>query len=66
LVVPQGNSFKSFQSLIEAGKKDPAQLSFGSAGTGSTTYLGVRMLEEKTGAQFLYVPYKGVAPAYQD
>jgi tripartite-type tricarboxylate transporter receptor subunit TctC len=66
LVVPQGSSFKSFQSLIEAGKKDPAQLSFGSAGTGSTTYLGVRMLEEKTGAQFLHVPYKGVAPAYQD
>jgi len=66
LVVPQGSAIKSFQSLIESGKKDPAQLSFGSAGTGSTTYLGVRMLEEKTGAQFLHVPYKGVAPAYQD
>ena len=66
LVVPQGSPIKSVQALIEAGKKDPAQLSFGSAGTGSTTYLGVRMLEEKTGAQFLHVPYKGVAPAYQD
>ncbi len=66
LVVPQGSPIKSVQALIEAGKKDPGQLSFGSAGTGSTTYLGVRMIEEKTGAQFLHVPYKGVAPAYQD
>jgi len=24
------------------------------------------MIEEKTGAQFLHAPYKGVAPAYQD
>jgi tripartite-type tricarboxylate transporter receptor subunit TctC len=66
LVVPQGSSIKSFQDLIDWGKKEPSQLSFGSAGTGSTTYLGVRMIEEKTGAQFLHVPYKGVAPAYQD
>jgi len=66
LVVPQGSPIKSFQDLIDWGKKEPGMLSFGSAGTGSTTYLGVRMIEEKTGAQFLHAPYKGVAPAYQD
>jgi len=66
IVVHPSSKIRTLQELIEMGKKEPNKLSFGSAGTGSTTYLGVRMLEEKTGAKFLHVPYKGVAPAYQD
>ena len=66
IVVHPQSKIKTLQDLIELGKREPNKLSFGSAGTGSTTYLGVRMLEEKTGAKFLHVPYKGVAPAYQD
>jgi tripartite-type tricarboxylate transporter receptor subunit TctC len=42
------------------------RLAFGSAGTGSPTFLGVRMLEEKSRARFTHVPYKGVGPAFQD
>jgi tripartite-type tricarboxylate transporter receptor subunit TctC len=52
--------------LIALGKKEPGTIAFGSAGTGSPTYLGVRMLEENTGARFVHVPYKGVGAAYQD
>ena len=66
IVVHPSSKVRTLQELIESGKKEPNKLSFGSAGTGSTTYLGVRMLEEKTGAKFLHIPYKGVAPAYQD
>lgn len=57
---------RSLAELIDQGRREPEKLSYGSAGTGSPTYLGVRMLEEKTGARFLHVPYKGVGPAYQD
>jgi tripartite-type tricarboxylate transporter receptor subunit TctC len=57
---------KTLAELVALGKREPGKLSFGSAGTGSPTYLGVRMLEELTGAQFLHVPYKGVGQAYQD
>lgn len=57
---------KTLAELVAIGKREPGKLSFGSAGTGSPTYLGVRMLEELTGAQFLHVPYKGVGNAYQD
>jgi tripartite-type tricarboxylate transporter receptor subunit TctC len=57
---------KSIAELVALGKREPGKLSFGSAGTGSPTFLGVRMLEELTGAQFLHVPYKGVGQAYQD
>jgi tripartite-type tricarboxylate transporter receptor subunit TctC len=57
---------RTMAELVAIGKREPGKLSFGSAGTGSPTYLGVRMLEEVTGAQFLHVPYKGVGQAYQD
>jgi tripartite-type tricarboxylate transporter receptor subunit TctC len=66
LVVHPATKARSLAELIDLGKREPGKVSFGSAGTGSTTYLGVRMLEEKTGARFLHVPYKGVGPAYQD
>jgi tripartite-type tricarboxylate transporter receptor subunit TctC len=56
----------SVAELVALGKSEPGRLAFGSAGVGSTTYLGVRMLEELTGARFIHVPYKGVGPAYQD
>jgi tripartite-type tricarboxylate transporter receptor subunit TctC len=56
----------SMAELVALGKTEPGKLPFGSAGTGSPTYLGVRMLEENTGARFIHVPYKGVGPAYQD
>jgi tripartite-type tricarboxylate transporter receptor subunit TctC len=61
-----GLNVKSLPELVALGKREPGTTPFASAGTGSTTYLGVRMLEEATGAQFLHVPYKGVGPAYQD
>ena len=66
LVVQPTMGIKTLKDLIAASQKDPGKWSFGSAGTGSTTYLGVKLLEEKTGAKFLHVPYKGVAPAFQD
>jgi tripartite-type tricarboxylate transporter receptor subunit TctC len=55
---------ESLADLVALSKKDA--LAFGSAGTGSPTFLGVRMLEEKSGAKLTHVPYKGVGPAFQD
>ena len=66
LVVHPSFKPRTFAEWVEAGRREPGRFSYGSAGTGSPTYLGVRMIEEKTGARFLHVPYKGVGPAYQD
>lgn len=66
IVVHPSLAVNSMAELVALGKNDPGKLPFGSAGTGSPTYLGVRMLEENTGARFIHVPYKGVGPAYQD
>lgn len=57
---------KTLADLVAIGKREPDHLPFGSAGTGSPTYLGVRMLEEASGARFVHVPYKGVGQAYKD
>src|SRR5256885_3475155 len=51
---------RTLAELVALGKRDPGRLSFGSAGTGSPTFLGVRMLEEVSGAKFLHVPFKGI------
>src|SRR5256884_6421810 len=47
--VPAG----TLAALVALGKRDPGKLSFGSAGTGSPTSLGLRMPETGSGAQFL-------------
>jgi tripartite-type tricarboxylate transporter receptor subunit TctC len=57
---------KTLADLVALGKKEPGKVTFASAGTGSPTFLGVLMLEEKTGARFTHVPYKGVGAAYAD
>lgn len=57
---------KTVGELVALGKREPGKIPFASAGTGSPTYLGVRMLEEASGARFVHVPYKGVGQAYKD
>ena len=66
MVLAAHPSMGSLNDLINAGKSDPGKIAYGSAGTGSPTYLGVRMLEEKTGAKFVHVPYKGLGAGYAD
>jgi len=57
---------RTLAELVELGKRDPGKLTYGSAGQGSTTNLGVRLLEEATGTRFTHVPYKGLGQAYQN
>jgi len=66
IVVHASVPARTLSELVAMGKREPGRLSFGSAGTGSPTFLGVRMLEELTGARFLHVPYKGIGAAYPD
>ncbi len=53
-------------ALLERGRREPEKLFYGTAGVGSPLYIGVRMIEDASGARFSHVPYKGVGPAYQD
>ncbi len=57
---------KTLAELVERGKREPGAVFYGTAGVGSPLYIGVRMIEAASGAQFNHVPYKGVGPAYTD
>ncbi len=56
---------QSFVVDNKPGASGPSMF-YGTAGVGSPLYIGVRMLEAATGAQFNHVPYKGVGPADTD
>src|SRR5947209_6118242 len=66
LVVNPSLGVKSVKDFIAAAKNKPGELAFGSAGTATSPYLGVRKIEDVTGTTYLHVPYKGMGPAYAD
>jgi tripartite-type tricarboxylate transporter receptor subunit TctC len=66
LVVSPTIGVTNLPDFVALAKKQATPFAYGSAGNATSPYLGVRMLEESTGASFLHVPYKGVGPAYQD
>jgi tripartite-type tricarboxylate transporter receptor subunit TctC len=65
LVVNPAVKAASVSDLIQLSRKG-GKLAYGSAGTGSPTFLGVRMLEEQARVKFTHVPYKGVGAGYAD
>ena len=66
LVAEASTGAKNRNDFIALAKKQPGALAYGSAGTGTSPYLGVRKFEDAASVKFLHAPYKGVAPAYQD
>ena len=66
LIVNNDLKAHSVPEFIALAKKEPGALAYGTPGTGSAPYLGVRMLEELAGLKFTHAPYKGIGPAYQD
>lgn len=66
IVAHPDTRIRSLSELVERGRRDPGKLFFGTAGNGSPLYIGVRMIEESSGARFSHIPYKGAGPAYQD
>ena len=60
--VPAG----SLKELIALAKSKPAQLKYGSGGSGSPPHLSAEIFKSMTGVDMLHVPYKGVTPALND
>lgn len=57
---------KSVKELAALAKARPEQLTYGSAGIGSSGHLGGALFETLTGAKMVHVPYKGMALAVSD
>jgi tripartite-type tricarboxylate transporter receptor subunit TctC len=58
--------FKSAKDLIEAAKKQPGKLQYGSSGVGTFLHLGPELFKLMAGIDILHIPYKGAAPAMID
>jgi tripartite-type tricarboxylate transporter receptor subunit TctC len=52
--------------LIAYAKRNPAKLSFGSAGNASTIHIAGALFNMMAGINMLHVPYRGVMPALTD
>jgi tripartite-type tricarboxylate transporter receptor subunit TctC len=68
LAVAIGNQVpaKDISGLLAYGKANPGKLSFAIGSTGSAGHLSTELLKRAGGFDYLVVPYKGSAPAYQD
>ncbi len=61
-----GAKANSVQELIALMKANPGQLTYGSAGIGSSLHLTGELLQLMAGVKMIHVPYKGTTPAVAD
>jgi tripartite-type tricarboxylate transporter receptor subunit TctC len=66
IVVPASSPAKSLQDLIALAKAKPGDLTYASAGNGSSGHLAGELLKSTAKVDVLHVPYKGGAPAITD
>ncbi len=57
---------KNVKEFIDYVKRNPAKVSYGSAGAGSLTHMTMELFKQETGAFMLHIPYRGIAPAIND
>ena len=66
LVVHPDVPARSVAELIELARKKPGELSFASAGNGTTSHLSGELFKSLAKVDLTHVPYKGSAPAMTD
>ena len=66
LMVRPTISANNVGELIGYLRSNPDKLTYGSAGTGNATHLGMMMFLEANKLSALHIPYKGIAPALVD
>src|SRR5262245_15854186 len=66
LAVTPSLPVSTMKELVAYAKARPGQLSFASAGTGSTSHMSGELFKRMTGIDVTHVPYKGTAPALPD
>jgi tripartite-type tricarboxylate transporter receptor subunit TctC len=66
LVAHPGVAAKTLPELVALSRSTPGGLSYGTSGTGGTPHIAGELLNQRTGAQLLHVPYKGGGQAITD
>ena len=66
LIVNSQVPVKSMKEFIDYVRKNPGKMSYGTAGQGSLTHMTMELFKQETGLFILHVPYRGIAPAFND
>lgn len=66
VAVPVDSPYKKFSDLIEAARKAPGKLNYGSAGNGSASHLATVLLNLVAKIDTVHLPYRGAGPAIID
>lgn len=66
LVVNAALPVQDIKQFIAYLRANPGRLSYGSAGQGSLTHLTMELLKDAAGLFAVHIPYRGVAPAFND
>ena len=66
LLIGPGAQARTVKDIIAAAKAKPGDITFASAGQGTSQHLSGEVFRLMTGADLTHVPYKGSAPAIQD
>jgi tripartite-type tricarboxylate transporter receptor subunit TctC len=66
LIVNSSIAAPSLPAFIELVRRHPGEISYASGGIGTAHHLYGQVLNRKAGISMMYVPYKGVAPAFND
>lgn len=66
IAVRADSPYKTLKDLVAAAKAAPGKITYGSAGIGGATHVGMEEFAAVAGVHFNHIPYKGGAPALQD
>lgn len=61
IIVKPDSPYKTINDLVEAAKKNPGKLSYGSAGVGTDSHFNVEILSSVANLKFKHLPFKGSA-----
>jgi tripartite-type tricarboxylate transporter receptor subunit TctC len=63
LAVRADGPYKSVKDLVEAARRSPATIPYGSSGNYGTMHVPMEMLSQSAGVKLLHVPFTGAGPA---
>ena len=63
--VPANSPYTTLEELVDAAKADPGSIPAAASGAGSIHHLNLLAIQNGSGAEFKFVPYKGSAPGQE-
>ena len=66
VIVSPTSPFKTLRDLINAAKRHPGEMTFGTAGVGAIAHMNLEHLASVAGISMVHVPYKGSSQALID